>query len=508
MNLANLIDLEAQLARDREIDPAALAARDRALLGAERPGDGAPPTGRARAALLDRWLEALREREPAALRPGRAVAGALATLRGALGLLGLALGWGAGAAVMRSGGAHPVNVWDFLLAFVGVQVLLLALLLASFLLPLAAAGAPVAGLVRGALGALVPRVAARLSAPARRRAAEWQTFWHRARSRRSLYHAVEPWLLLSLTQAFGVAFNLGLLAAVLRLVVFTDVAFGWSTTLLELDAPRFHALASALAWPWRALWPDALPSEALVAATRYSHLEGAYLAAGAGRSASPELVGGWWPFLVAAAATYGLLPRLALLVLSRARAARLLARLPLDDAEVSRLVARLAAPSLESRALAPEPGASPRLASAARAPTATPGTPCAVVLWRDVPGGPALEAAVGRAVGRPVARARAAGGRDGGEPGADWGALADGADPVVVVAEAFEPPDRGLRRLLSELRRAAGPRRLLVVLLVGAERGAAGAPRPPRSEDVATWRDALEALEDPHVAVEPLEEVS
>jgi hypothetical protein len=39
VTLADLIDLEAQLARDRDADPAALAARDRALLA----GDAAPP---------------------------------------------------------------------------------------------------------------------------------------------------------------------------------------------------------------------------------------------------------------------------------------------------------------------------------------------------------------------------------------------------------------------------------------------------------------------------------
>jgi hypothetical protein len=495
MTLANLIDLEAQLARDRDADPAALAARDRAALP-EAPVDRA-----GRGPLLARWLDALRARDRGALHPGRAVAGALSAVRTALALAGVVLGWGAGTAVTSYAGGHPVNVWSFLLAFVGVQVLLLALLAASFFLPLAAIGAPALGLARSALASLYPRLAARVLHGGAARADEWRTLWHRVRSRRSLYQAVEPWLLLSLTQAFGVAFNLGALAAVLRLVVFTDVAFGWSTTLVELDAPRFHALARAIAWPWRAAWPEAVPTRELVEATRYSRLDAAYALAGAGRSAHPELVGAWWRFLVAALLAYGLLPRALLLALARTRVARLLARLPHDDAEVARVVARLTAPHVETRAAGAEP--TPEL-PAARSGTLPPAgaAPCAVVLWRDVPGGAPLEAAVSRALGRPVARIGRAGGRDHEEAGADWRALAGGAD-LVVVAEGYEPPDRAVRRLLADLRRAAGARAPLTVLLVSP---AGTGPAPPRAEEVRVWRDGLAPLEDPYLAVEPLRE--
>ena len=69
MTLADLIDLEAQLSRDRDGDPDALAARDRALL-AESP----TRAGEGRGALLARWLDALRALEPGALHPGRSVA--------------------------------------------------------------------------------------------------------------------------------------------------------------------------------------------------------------------------------------------------------------------------------------------------------------------------------------------------------------------------------------------------------------------------------------------------
>src|SRR5512139_2733339 len=131
MTLANLIDLEAQLSRDRDGDPASLAARDRALVAGG-------PADEGRGSLLGRWLDALRASEPGALHPGRAVAGALSAVRAILAVAGLLLGWGMGTALTAYAGGHPVNVWDLLLAFVGVQVALLVLLLASFVLPLAA----------------------------------------------------------------------------------------------------------------------------------------------------------------------------------------------------------------------------------------------------------------------------------------------------------------------------------------------------------------------------------
>lgn len=497
MRLPELIDLEAQLARDRDGDPAALAARDRALVGYERPSD-------VRSGVLSGWVFALREAHPEWLWPGRPIAQALAVLRVVLALSGLALGWAAAVALLRYHGDEPVNVWDVLLLFVGVQILLLLVLLASLLLPVARLGTPVLGPLRGVLAAVYPRLAARaLGARGAERGDAWRALWHRLHSRRSLYHAVEPWLLLGLAQTLGVAFNVGAIAGFLRVVVFSDVAFGWSSTLVALDASRFHALVSALAVPFGWLWPDAVPSPALVLATRYSRLEAAYLLSGAGRSADPVLVGGWWPFLVAAIACYGLLPRVAALAVARIRTARLLARLPLDDAEVERTVRRLVEPSVETRAPAPETASSAAPPPWRGGPGPAAEGTCAVVLWRDTPWGEALEREVALQTRRTVVAIRTAGGRDHEEGAVDWAGAVDGADPVVVVAEAFEAPDGGAVRLLRDLRRALGPQRHLLVVLVDPSRD--GPARPVEGE-VRTWRDGLARLEDPFLAVEPLGE--
>ena len=498
MTLADLVDVEAQLARDRGADPATLYARERASLPR-------PPGAGSRAAVLQRWVSALREQDPSTPWPGRPVASALRTARAVLVVVGLVLGWGAASAILQFTGGHPVNIWDFLLVFVGLQLLLLLLLLVSFVVPFVDSAASLFGLFRRAVGALYLRLVAR-GFRGEARVEEWRVVWHTLRARRSLYHAVEPWVLLGLTQSFGVAFNVAALAGCLRLIVFSDIAFSWSTTLVELDAARFHAIVRALAAPWGWAWPDAVPSSALVAATRYSRLEGAYLLSGAGRTSQQALVGGWWPFLVAALTCYGLLPRTLLLVVSRLEVSRFIAKLPFDDPEVSRVVERLSGPDVQTRSVVPETAGAawPTASSEPRNEPQTPGNRCVTVLWRDVPGGPALDAAVARQVRCLSSTVAVAGGRDYDERPVDWARLTDGADAVIVVAEGWEPPDRSVLRLLRSLRSALGTSRPVRVVLVGPADGARIVPA--ESQDVQLWRDGLARLADPYVAVEPLGE--
>lgn len=506
MTLADLIDLEAQLARDRAADPSALAARDRALMApAAGPAGRAPPS---RAALLGRWLEQLRTAEPGGFYPGRTVAAALRAVALALALAGLALGWTAAATLLRYSGQEPVNVWDFLLVLVGLQIALFVLLLCSFFLPVSALGAPFFGLARGLVAFAYPRLAARFHPAGSARAADWRALWHQLRSRRSLYHHVEPWILLGLTQGFGVAFNLGALLGCLRIIAFSDIAFSWSTTLVQLDAGRFHALVRGLAAPFGWLWPDAVPSRALVEATRYSRLEGSYLLAGGGRAAHPELVGAFWPFLLSAVACYGLLPRAAALSVSRLRAARLLSRLPLDDAEVERAVRRLSEPHLDARGDGHATPARERGSTlpSRQAPEASPeGSRCAVVLWRDAPERPDLRAAIARQTGWSVGAVHAAGGRDFEGAREGWSRLLEGARCAAVVAEGWEAPDKAALRLLGDLRRGLGERRHLRVLLARVVDGRMG---PAPADEVSLWADRLARLEDPYLAVEPLAEIA
>jgi hypothetical protein len=136
------------------------------------------------------------------------------------------------------------------------------------------------------------------------------------------------------------------------------------------------------------------------------------------------------------------------------------------------------------------------------APAAAPrGTRCTIVLWRDVPSRPDLEKAVARQTQCAVAAVHAAGGRDYDEGSLDWASVAGGSNPVVVVAEGWEAPDKAVLRLMRDLRRALGPRRHLAVLLAQVGAGGIG---PSLAAEVRVWEESLAPLEDPYLAVDAL----
>jgi len=196
------------------------------------------------------------------------------------------------------------------------------------------------------------------------------------------------------------------------------------------------------------------------------------------------------------------LPRCLTLGIAAVRRSRLLARPPLDDSEVMRVVRRLSEPRIETRSPQPELAA-PQSSQAAPAPVpASAASRCTLVLWRDVPALPAVEAAVSRQTRWAIASVQPVGGRDYEEGRIDWTRLANGSEPVVIVAEGWEAPDKAMLRLMRELRRALGARRHFVVLLAAVD--AAGV-RPASTSEVRIWEESLAALEDPYIAVQPLQ---
>lgn len=110
----------------------------------------------------------------------------------------------------------------------------------------------------------------------------------------------QRWSMLWLLQVFWLWAGLGLLLGFGLLLLFTDLAFGWSSTLLE-GGGGLVALLQAFAWPWQHLWPSAVPDLALMEATRYLRIDP--------QTGAVERAGDWWPFLVASILVYNLLPR-------------------------------------------------------------------------------------------------------------------------------------------------------------------------------------------------------
>lgn len=500
MKLEDLIDLEAQIALDRDRDTEALRRRDRAIYLdlAERDD---------RSSALSGWLSRLRERGHNPGLGARVAMGFRWTRRILVGL-GLITGWGTAEALLayREGGP-PVNVGTFLLVVVGLQVALLVLFAAGLPVTRAFPNAPFFGDVRAAIRAAASffgrwgrRAEAHLDPEARDRIRLAKS---RLAKTNSIYAPVERWTLVGLSQTTGIAFNVGVLAACLRLVVFSDLAFGWSTTAEAIDAEVMHRVVSTLSAPWSELVPAAVPSRELVENSRYFRLEGRYAHAPPGSKGDPRLVGGWWPFLIAATVTYGLLPRLLLAIAAGLLRARALSRVPLDTAEVERIVRRMTSPRVRTQG--DGEGARPGLVlpqeSGLALPTREDGRSCVVVRWRqaDAPR-PLIERALSGAFGWQVRDVLDAGGTN--EEELDR--VSDGApDVVVVVAEGWEPPDKGIRRWLGTLRERLGAGRPIWVVLVGGR--TESALEPATTGDFDVWRDRLELLEDAHLGVTNLE---
>ncbi|MCB9528957.1 MAG: DUF2868 domain-containing protein [Myxococcales bacterium] len=499
LSLEDLVDLELRIAEDEHQDPQTLLARDRPI--------GATLTATDRTERLRGWLAALRARGAAT---GERVARALRLTRLALLIAGLTTGWGTARWLLAYDGRTPVNVVHALAVLVGLQLALL-LLLALFALLRRLTGdriralgdlrALAVGLVR-----LIDRLQLRADAAWRARDPEaracWKAAWHRLNSRRSLYHGVERWQLLAATQGFGVTFNLGALAALLTAVALSDLAFAWATTL-AVEPADVAALVRLLAAPWSWIWPAAAPDAALVEATRYSRLAAAYAGADTGRAADPRLIGDWWRFLAMAITVYGLLPRLLLHALARRRAAAVLQALPLHTPDIDRVLRRLEAPRVETRAPDPEHPHAPPTAETPHLAPAPPATPWRAVTWRDIPLAPERITAL---IEGPFAGA-ARGVVDVGDYDAEARALqtlaADDAR-VLVLAEAFEAPDKAIRRFLRALRDALGPDRPIIVGLV--HEATPDGYRPVDPDTLRLWRQHLAANEDPWLGVEALEQ--
>lgn len=501
LSLEDLVDLELRIAEDADADPAALDARDREIATRLSATD--------RPALIRGWLAALRDRGH---QTGARVTRALRLTRLALVVFGAGAGWGTAAYLLAYDGRTPVNVVHTLAVLVGLQLALLALLGLGALLRLIGGervdALPLVGDAR-AFGAwllgVADRVQLRADAAWRDRdpdaRARWRAGWQRLRARRSLYPGVEKWHLFAAMQGFGVAFNLGALTLIIGRVALSDLAFAWATTL-DIDATQLTALVDVLAAPWAWAWPGAAPDAALIEATRYTRLAAAYAGATDGRAVDPALVGAWWRFVVMATVVYGLAPRLALWAFARRRAARALAAVPLDTPDVDRIARRLTARRVETRAPHPEVvTAPPERALEPRYSPPTPRTRWQALAWRDFP----LDATHVAALVDVGFDGTLAGTLAVSDYAAEQSALA-ALEPdtrLLVLAEAFEAPDKAVRRFLTTLRGAAGERRPIVVGLVHE-----ATPTDYRPVDPATvrlWRQHLAANEDPYLGVEALE---
>jgi hypothetical protein len=419
----------------------------------------------------------------ASLERGRHLIAFATTCMGALAGAGLA------AAALRYDGTYPVNVVTVFSLLVGLQLLLIASTM--LLLPY---NVPGLRIVQGFLAqanpaAVVAAVYRRITVSRLPESVHALFTWHIGRAAAGRF---AKWQLLYWSQGAAIAFNLAALATALALVTFTDLAFGWSTTL-QLSGDELAGWIAVIVTPWAELVPAAVPDAATIEASRFFRLERSAATLGA-----PESYTGWWPFLMVSMIVYGLLPRIALWIFAGIRLRAATRALLLEDARVTALMDRMASPALATAALVDE---DPHRLEAApkQSHRLDANAPTAALIWSE-----AIDKTHARERARRVLAVEltaepltAGGGASLAEDAVVMDSLAQSAPrQVVVFVRAYEPPLLEFMDTLTRLRKRLGPDTSIIVHPVP-ELGTELAPA-----DVETWHRSIAARRDPQIYVE------
>ncbi|MGH8658199.1 MAG: DUF2868 domain-containing protein, partial [Gammaproteobacteria bacterium] len=473
--LADLINLQQQLSEDSSLSESERHRRDREI--AKRfPGKSRDFKGQ-----LRHWLHFVcadaAESKGYRAELARRLIGLL------LLVLGLLSGWGAAMALFDYDGTDPVNVVNILAIFVLGQIMLLLLFAFAILPGGLLRRVPGARTLQGVIGLFnlghLQPLLARFLAQRYREALSSALGWGKAH--RTLFGRVHKWMGLLWSQQFAVAFNLGALIGCAHLIIFSDLAFGWSTTL-DVEGAFFHRVVSSLALPWASWFQEAVPSRELVEGSKYFRFkQGVGMHTPEDLRIQAQFLGGWWSFLLACLFTYGLLPRLVTLALAwwRLRAAIGFALLHLPGA--LQLLNRMNQAMVETQATEPEVQAQqvhvprPRLS-----PQGLVGGPGYVVNWAGLA---MHQDVIQDLLWQQFAVETKALLNAGGSASLDEDqktitrlSKTPNHHPIVLLVKSWEPPLLEFLDFIRDLRLAIGPRRILKVVPVGLGDNASATP--------------------------------
>lgn len=291
--LENLIDFEQGLASDPKISSTARADVAEAARGL----DGVA----ARRAGLFVWLAAAKRMPSAGRKFSAALStvgfllGGLAWLAGISGVLGL---------LDRTRGGMDVVL--FLAVLLGVQWLILVAALLAWLFR-RRVGEGFSG-----FQALIGRIVRKFSGD------QGDGWWHRIMDGGTAPRASLLWRIARLVQGAGICFNLGIICGLAGLVLMRNVGFFWETTTEAAMRGTLSNVVRFLSFPWSAFWPEAVPGDGVIDATRWLPRHTTSLAPGPAA---------WWLFLLAVTFVWGLLPRFLLWLLAGNASNRALAAL-------------------------------------------------------------------------------------------------------------------------------------------------------------------------------------
>lgn len=249
-----------------------------------------------------------------------------------------------------------------------------------------------------------------------------------------------------LPQWFTVGLFVGSLLALFVLVMFTDLAFGWSTTI-DMAATSVAAACRWLAWPWSGWLPGAVPDMALVESSRFFRLEDRDL----DRAAAAGL-GLWWLFVAMCILTWGLLPRVLLMAGLHLRKRRACRQMLLAHPEVQALLERLQSNRFAVTASPNGDGEGQSLKRGESSLARSAGSERVTLVWNDcLAATSAGDLPLSNFKGLPV-RVQ--------QTDAQWVALARSLDDTKstsfeLLVAGWEPPSLSLRDFLQVLNRSA-----------------------------------------------------
>ena len=138
-------------------------------------------------------------------------------------------------------------------------------------------------------------------------------------------------------QWFGLSFNFSLVTVFMLSILFSDRAFGWQTSANIIDTNLVYSICKGLALPWSWFWGDGIgfPSVEQIQGTQiFLHQSIS--------SIDPKYLHAWWPFLILATITYGLLPRVILYLITNNQLKQCLKDpIPESDAKTKKLHSRM-----------------------------------------------------------------------------------------------------------------------------------------------------------------------
>ncbi len=516
LTLPDILDIEFLFKRDEphleQGDDDDIRRRDRAIFIASEPALKAGSTTRE---LASHWLAAQRReyRQQQRTLPG-AIWRETTTLSAVLlFLISLLVGIGLATSFLRYDGTTPVNVSGFFAFFILMQLLLLIFHLMLFGYRLLRR----VDLPSSVLYSMLSRTLARLFTSlfkrsqkhlAATRRLDLQAVTGSLRQLRHIYGNLLLWPAFILLQIGASGFNLGVLLTLLAKVSFTDIAFGWQSTLPLTDA-FLAELVRWIALPWAWVLPQewAYPGLDQIIGSKIILIEGNW-------RLTREGLTSWWPFLVCGVLTYGLLPRLLLAGWGRYQLNAKLSGLSCDSAGFQQLRRRMLTPVVQTEAQGQIAPLSARVNTPAQKhnleTVELTGSGRLVVipdeLWDTCPIDDLASHLTGLDKSNPLIPVR-------------YGSIEQSAPDflaqvtrtlkdrdlggVIVLQEAWQPPIREVTTLLEQLRLMIGSSAPLSVALIG--KPSVNNPLTPvQSQDLKVWLKTTKALADPYLDVFPL----